>query len=337
MIGRYLGHLDHHDPLYGYLRDHIVPQLGLERSHVGFRVFQASCSRNVFLYEECHSDKRLVGKFYPVKNSTSRKRMTGEIEYRNLVHLRNLGFDAPPLYVVKPLGFNPDLGNLLLMEYLDGDSLGTVITEAMHLGRRERLFRKLTALARFLATLHNRTAGGERVDFNQSHAYMGRLIGSLVTKRGMGRDHSDELYRLREDWRGRGIMWEDVSALNHGDATPSNFLFGQGKNVLAIDLERMQWADRAFDLGRLCGELAHFFYQGKGDPYLAEPFIGSFLWEYSCHFPDRMSAFHAITRRIPFYMGITLLRIARNSWIDQEYRWRLVRQAKKILRRCHDH
>ncbi len=332
MIGRYLGHLDHQDPLYGYLRDHIVPQLGLGSSHVGFRVFQASCSRNVFLYEECHSDKRLVGKFYPDKTSSGPKRKTGEIEYGNLVHLRSLGFHAPPLYVVKPLGFNPDLGNLLLMEYLDGDPLGKVIVEAMHMGRRERLFRKLAALGRFLSAMHNRTAGEERVDFDQSCAYMGRLVRSLTTKRGMGRDHADELYRLREAWRGRSVMWEDVSVLNHGDATPSNFLFGHGDVVLAIDLERMLWADRAFDLGRLCGELAHFFYQGLGDPGLAEPFIGHFLWEYCRHFPDRMSAFAAITRRIPFYMGITLLRIARNSWIDQEYRWRLVRRAKHILR-----
>jgi hypothetical protein len=33
-------------------------------------------------------------------------------------------------------------------------------------------------------------------------------------------------------------------------------------------------------------------------------------------------------------MGITLLRIARNSWIDWTYRWRLVREAHAILRAC---
>jgi hypothetical protein len=44
-----------------------------------------------------------------------------------------------------------------------------------------------------------------------------------------------------------------------------------------------------------------------------------------------MRAFWAITRRVPFHIGITLLRIARNSWIDWEYRWRLVREAKAIL------
>lgn len=332
MIGRYLGHLDRHDPLHGYLRDHIVPQLGVGSSHVEFRVFQSACSRNVYLYEERHSGARLVAKFYPPKSFSGPHLKTGEVEFNNLVHLRGLGFATPPHYVVKPLGFNPGIGNVLLMEFLEGDSLGTVITQAMHMGQRERLYRKLTALAHFLAVMHNRTAGDWGVNFDHSHAYMGRLIGSLTSKRGMGNDHSGELYHLREAWRGQSCMWEDRGVLVHGDATPSNFLFGRGRTVLAIDLERMQWADRVFDLGRLCGELVHFFYQGKGDPGAAEPFIGHFLWEYSCHFPDRMAAFKAITRRNPFYMGITLLRIARNSWIDRDYRWRLVQQAKKILR-----
>jgi hypothetical protein len=31
-------------------------------------------------------------------------------------------------------------------------------------------------------------------------------------------------------------------------------------------------------------------------------------------------------------MGITLLRIARNSWIDGDYRWRLIHAARQILK-----
>lgn len=333
MIGSYLGYVDTHDPLYGYLRDHIFPQLGVGVPHgAAFRVFQYACSRHVYLYEEKHSGARVVGKFYASLSGSDQYRQKGEVEFHNLVYLRGLGFDKPPHYMVKPLGFNPAIGNVLLMEFLEGDSLGTLITGAMHLGRHERLYRKLAALGHFLATLHNRTAGDYGVNFDHSHAYMNRLMTSLVDKRGMGRDHSDELYHLGEAWRNRACMWEDRGVVVHGDATPSNVLFGRGRTVLGIDLERMQWADRAFDLGRLCGELAHFFYQGKGTPEAAEPFIGHFLWEYSGHFPEHMAAFQAITRRIPFYMGITLLRIARNSWIEQDYRWRLVQQAKKILR-----
>lgn len=331
MFDKYLGHLDHLDPLDRYLRDCIAPQLGVT-AHAKFRVFQSTYSRNVYLYEEIHCNARLVGKFYPPKRASRQNPKTGEVEFSNLVYLRSLGFDSPPHYVVRPLGFNPDIGNVLLMEFLEGDSLGTVINAALHLDGGALLYRKLSSLASFFAAMHNRTAGDWGVNFNDSHAYMGRLISSLIVKRGMGRDHSDELYWLREAWRSQGAMWEDRGVLVHGDATPSNFLFGRGRTVFAIDLERMQWADRVFDLGRLCGELAHFFYQGKGDPGAAEPFIGHFLWEYCGHFPDQMNAFKAITRRIPFYMGITLLRIARNSWIDQEYRWRLVQEAKKILR-----
>jgi aminoglycoside phosphotransferase (APT) family kinase protein len=82
-------------------------------------------------------------------------------------------------------------------------------------------------------------------------------------------------------------MWEDRQVFVHGDATPSNFLFGEGLSVMAIDLERMRRADRVFDLGRIAGELQHFYMQATGNKYVAEPFISHFLWEYACHFPDR--------------------------------------------------
>jgi aminoglycoside phosphotransferase (APT) family kinase protein len=137
---------------------------------------------------------------------------------------------------------------------------------------------------------------------------------------------------LRDRWRQQPRMWEDQRVLVHGDATPSNFLFGDSLNVTAIDLERMKRADRVFDLGRIAGELQHFYLQATGNKYAAEPFIGHFLWEYACHFPDRDRAFCSITGRIAFQMGLTLLRIARNSWINEGQRQRLVEEAKIILR-----
>ena len=68
------------------------------------------------------------------------------------------------------------------------------------------------------------------------------------------------------------------------------------------------------------------------DRHRAEPFIGHFLWEYSCHFPDRRDTFASITARAPYYMALNLLRIARNDYIDQDYGGSLVRRAKKLLR-----
>ena len=37
-------------------------------------------------------------------------------------------------------------------------------------------------------------------------------------------------------------------------------------------------------------------------------------------------------RRIPFYMGVNLLRIARNSYLDHAYRQRLIAEAGECLR-----
>ncbi len=127
-------------------------------------------------------------------------------------------------------------------------------------------------------------------------------------------------------------MWEDQEVWLHGDATPANFLFGRGIDVAAIDLERMKRGDRMFDVGRVAGELQHAFMSATGDWRTPEPFIGHFLWEYSCHFPDRDRAFASITARVPYYMGLNLLRIARNDYIATDYGATLVRQAKKLLR-----
>lgn len=127
-------------------------------------------------------------------------------------------------------------------------------------------------------------------------------------------------------------MWSDNQVIVHGDATPENFLFGDGLHVISFDLERMRCADRMFDVGRMVAELSHFFMLYTGNRFKAEPFIGHFLWEYSCHFPDRMAAFRAITKRLPFYMGINFLRIARNSYFDWNYRQNLLNAASECLK-----
>lgn len=331
MTLRYLGDLPREDPLYDYLCSQIAPQQGGAVPDACYRVLQFSDSRDVYLYEEGRSGARLVGKFFRSSDQEQARRK-GETEFNNLLFLRDLGFSALPHYVVKPYGFNHSIDNVLVVEYLEGKPLSVILHRAIHRGQGDRLHRKLADLAHFLAALHHRTAGDWTVDFDESHRYLGRLLKSLRDKRGLGHEWSEWFHSLGEQWRCRDCMWEDRAVLVHGDATPANLLFGNDGEVMAIDLERMKWADRVFDLGRLCGELKHAFFRATGHAQTAEPFIGRFLWEYAGCFPDRQSAFHAITRRIPFYMGITLLRIARNSWIDRDYRWRLIREAKVILR-----
>jgi hypothetical protein len=306
--------------------------MGVAAQAADFRVFCLKETK-VYRYEESRSGTQVVGKFFVSgrhNGSVAMNRMRQEFE--NLQVLRGFGLAGWPHQVVRPLGTNESLNSILVEEFCGSPSLSSFITAAIYRQKQPELFAKLTALAYFLATLHNRTANGHTVNFTEDCAYLDRLVKKLESKEIIGACDADELYWLRDLWRDKPRMWEDRQVFVHGDATPSNFLFGKGLDVMAIDLERMRRADRAFDLGRIAGELQHFFIQATGNKYAAEPFIGHFLWEYACHFPDRDRAFQSVTGRIPFQMALTLLRIARNSWVHPMHRRRLVTEAKIILR-----
>lgn len=332
MPTEYAGHLRVDDPLHAYLSDHVLPHMGVNSQVMDFRVFCLKETK-VYRYEETSSRAQVVGKFFLNGSRQGPKAMERmRQEFENLQVLRGYGLEGHPHHVVRPLGTNASLNSLLVEEYCGGEPLGYFIQGAIHRDRQPQLLAKLTALAYFLATLHNRTANGHTVDFNEDCAYLDRLVRNLENEHFIGVWDADELYWLRDLWREKPRMWEDRQVFVHGDATPSNFLFGDGLSVIAIDLERMKRADRVFDLGRIAGELQHYYIQETGNKYAAEPFINHFLWEYACHFPDRGRAFHAITGRIPFQMALTLLRIARNSWIQNPHRQRLIAEAKIILR-----
>jgi len=230
---QYIGHLSSQDPLHPYLVQEVLPQLGVRNGASELRVFSMKDSK-VYLYEERHSGARVVGKFF-VRSShhtaDGARRMCQEFD--NLQTLRGYGMAGYPHHVVRPLGTNASLNNILVEEYAKGVPLSAFIDEAIHQGQSQPLFDKLTALAYFLATLHNRTANGLAVDFQQDCAYLDRLVQKLRTKQVIGAWDADELYWLRDRWREKPRMWEDNEVLVHGDATPSNLLFGPGLSVIA--------------------------------------------------------------------------------------------------------
>lgn len=308
--------------------------MGIANRDPQFRVFELVASNEVYGYEEKRTRACLIAKFYgnAFGEDKNRGAARAEREYINLSTLRSHGLVGRPHHVVKPLGTNRDLNCVLVTEYYEGEPLSSAIRSAVHEGDKGRLYWRLTALAYYLAHQHNETANCATVNFHPDCDYLDRLLGQLRGKHQIDGSDINEFLWLRDRWRSRSRMWGDRQVWLHGDATPANFLFGGDLDVGAVDLERMKRGDRLFDIGRIAGELQNAFLVSTGDKTLAEPFIGHFLWEYCCHFPDRDAAFRSITSRAPYYMGMTLLRIARNEWVSARYRRTLIEQAKELLR-----
>jgi hypothetical protein len=326
MSGNYVGYVAGHDPLHDFLTGIIRDRMGVREPQPAYRAFRLSGSNEVYAYEEKSSGVKVICKFYGSRFGWARQ------EYEGLETLRRYKLVGSPHHVIRPLGLSRDINGVLAVEYYSGEQFSHAIARATRHRDDAHLYWRLKALAYYLATQHNRTANGATVDFDPDCRYFDRLLGRLRNADRIGQWDVDELAWLRDLWRERPRMWQDRQVWLHGDATPANFLFGQGLDVAAIDLERVKRGDRMFDVGRVAGELQHAFMSAVGDRHRAEPFIGHFLWEYSCHFPDRQRTFESITARLPFYMALNLLRIARNGYIDYDYGDRLVGQAKLLLR-----
>jgi len=309
-------------------------RLGVRSAGLSFRVFRLSGSNEVYAYEEKSSGTKVICKFYGTRFGANLDKAAwlARQEYEGLRTLRGYNLVGSPHHVIRPLGLSRDINGVLAVEYYSGEEFSHAIARATQRRDEAHLYGRLTALAYFLATQHNRTANGATVDFDPECRYFDAVLGRLSKAHRIGPRDLDELRGLRDRWRERPQMWQDRQVWLHGDATPANFLFGDGMDVAAIDLERMKRGDRIFDVGRVAGELQHAFMRDCGDWRRAEPFIGHFLWEYSCHFPDREQTFESITARAPYYMALNLLRIARNGYLGHDYARRLVRQAKRMLR-----
>jgi aminoglycoside phosphotransferase (APT) family kinase protein len=333
MKGKYVGYVAGHDPLHDFLSGIIRDRLGVSEPQPAFRVFRLSGSNEVYAYEERSSGTKIICKFYgPKFADLDKAAWMARQEYECLQTLRRYDLVGSPHHVIRPLGLNRDINGVLAVEHYPGEEFSHAIARATQDHDEAHLYWRLKALAYFLATLHNRTANGASVDFEPDCRYFDTVVGRLKKAHRIGPDDIDELSLQRDRWRERPEMSQDRQVWLHGDATPANFLFGHGLDVAAIDLERMKRGDRMFDVGRVAGELQHAFMRDSGDWRNAEPFIGHFLWEYSCHFPDREQAFESITSRVPFYMALNMLRIARNGYIGQDYARRLVSRARKLLR-----
>lgn len=326
MIEEYLGILGPADPLYDILASRAFPDIADPIFHV------SRMSRNtVYKYTEERTGKALIGKFFDTGGCDRLKQVSRIVEYDNLKAIRSFGFDTPPHFVVRPISRERKIGLALIEEFVDGRDLDHYFKGAIYEGRTRCLEIKLSELASFFFALHRTTVCSSYVDLKPQSAYFHKILDTLCSDNIVAPLHRDKYLGIRDVWLGGSAMKTSKAGIVHGDPTPTNFIFTDKGDVVAIDLERMKEADAVFDLGMVCAEIKHAFLWRTGNKYASEPYITHFFSQYASRFHDPAGVFREITQRNPFYMALTEMRIARNRYLDVEYRKKLAHEALQCL------
>jgi len=313
-----------------YLREEIFPQLA-PPPYGEIEITSLGAQKPVCLFFEKKRSIMVVGKLFkwgviPFEEAW----LEADKEYSNLKLLREqLGMDGETDRVVAPLGENKELSALLVTERAPGQTLDHFIAKAIFEQEHDELFQILSHLARFFVKLHEAGKTERPLSPELPRLYLDTLLGSLNVGLLDSSKRAEIDKHAARWWSDKHLYASDRETIVHGDATPTNFLFDNG-NVTAIDLESMKLADRCWDLGFIAAELKHHFMWRAGDGWAAEPFIGHFLWQYAADYGDTQF-FRVITRRLPLYMALGLLRIARNSYVGDIHRQHLVLEAKQCL------
>jgi aminoglycoside phosphotransferase (APT) family kinase protein len=327
MSNQYLGKVDYSDPLYEILYSRVCPDIKDPLFHV-----KRMSLHSVYKYTEEKSKIAIIGKFFKLNDTQQDRILRIKGEYDNLEKIRGYGFDSSPHYVVRPITRDEKIGLALIEEYVYGKDLDYYLKRAIYEGKNVSLMGKLSRLASFLYVLHEKSETAYTIELDFVSTYFQKVVNKLHSQGVLSDCDRKEYLKLKDKWLDRTLLQNTKSVIVHGDATPTNFIFTQMGDVVAIDLERMKNTDLAFDVSMICGELKHAFLWRTGDPYASEPFIRHFLKSYSRHSYNRKKAFKEITLRNPFYMALTELRIARNDYLEWNYRKRLAYEAKECLR-----
>lgn len=274
-------------------------------------VFKHNSSHTVCMYQFRGEHFSVVAKFFAeptgrMKDYNSYKAMMNE--YRNLKKAASI------INVAKPLAVNKKFNCVLVTEHIPGKPLG------WYLNHEKDLYEKLAAVAHMLRQLHENTKSSydKEKEFRNYHEVLDHLKLDYNTR--------ETFNKLLGEWWYSSLLDREYGCMVHRDVNLSNYIFCKGKPY-AIDFESSWFqAHPVRDLGILTAEIKNEFERHKGGGWKAEPYIGNFLWEYSRDEKD----FTYITRVLPFFMSIGLLRSARIHQGD--YRNYLINESRECLK-----
>jgi aminoglycoside phosphotransferase len=286
-------------------------------------------SRGVYRFTLADGEA-VVGKFFGAYPPRSPLDWGLAHEYANYLRVAALGVDNGRGLIPRLLGRRPEVGLGLLLKAAPGPDLDHLLAAACQHGDMAPLLAALEQLAGLLAAFHSRPLPLRAAPPGPALTYFAKVLNQLD---GLGLlTHGDRqaLAAQLPGWEARLAQLPDRQVLVHGDATPTNFLFPDGRAV-AVDLERLRAGDRLWDLSWVAGELKHAWGWRTGNLDAAEPAIGHFFRAYLA----ALAPEEAMARRLfalnPLYMAMVELRIARNSYLVWDYRRELVAEARRCL------
>ncbi len=216
--------------------------------------------------------------------------------------------------IPKPIAMKRRFNCALVTEYVEGSPLYRYIKT------EDGLYDRLTAVAQTLRRLHDNT----RSDYRKDREFA--MFHKILDQLGLDQTTRSKYNHLLGEWWYSPLINQPYGCRIHNDPNPVNYLFNHRK-LYAIDFESSwEHANFVHDLGIVAAELKHYFAIHRGDDQLAEPYIGHFLWHYS----RNEAEFYRITRALPFFMSLGLLRMARIG-LGQRHSAYVYREAMACL------
>jgi tRNA A-37 threonylcarbamoyl transferase component Bud32 len=275
------------------------------------KVFKYNSSHTVCKYQFEGEHFSVMAKFFsePTGRLVNYNHRRGMMkEYRNLEKVASI------INVAKPLAVNKKYNCVLVTEYISGKPL------SWYIKHEDKLDERLASIAHMLRQLHDNT----KSSYDKVNEF--KNFREVLDHLKLDHDTRESFSKLLGEWWYGSWLDRDCGCMVHRDVTPSNYIFHNGKPY-AIDFESSWYqAHPVRDLGILTAELKNEFERHKGGDRKAEPYIRNFLLEYSKDEKD----FTYITKVLPFFMSIGLLRSAR---IHQgSHRNYLIKEARECLK-----
>jgi hypothetical protein len=287
-------------------------------------------SRQVVRFTINGQEGAVVGKLFSAYPPATSQDRSLDREYGNYLRAADLGLTQGTGLIPRLLGRHPQSRLGLVLAAVPGPDLDQALARACHHGEHDQLLQRLEKLAGLLAVFHTRVIPEEPVSPQPALKYFTKLQLQLQDLGILTAEDEQVFQREKAAWVERLDRLPDHLVLVHGDATPTNFLFPDGR-VVALDLERLRPADRLWDLSWVAGELRHAWGLRTGYMAGAEPAIRHFFAAYLTALPGDAALIRRIFALNPFYMALAELRIARNPYLPWEHRRALVAEARRCL------